>query len=209
MTMTMIPDAFADALREGEAYLAAADPPLANVMQAQGPLAAERYRREPFTALLQALIGQQLSTHAAASITRRLWALTGEPPTPRAVLALDADALRGCGLSAGKTRSALAIARAVDAGTLDLAALAVIDESAVIAALTVLPGIGPWTAHMFLMFGQGRLDVFAPGDLGLRRALQRLDDLSALPSPAAALERAERWRPYRTVAAWQLWRWLA
>jgi DNA-3-methyladenine glycosylase II len=125
------------------------------------------------------------------------------------VLALGADALRGCGLSAGKTRSALAIARAVDAGTLDLAALAVANETAVVAALTVLPGIGPWTAHMFLMFGQGRLDVFAPGDLGLRRAVQRLDDLTALPSPAATLERAERWRPYRTVAAWQLWRWLA
>lgn len=205
----MTPDAFAAALLDAEAYLAAADPPLARVMQAQGPLAAERYRREPFTALLQALIGQQLSTHAAASIARRLWALTGEPPTPRAVLALETDALRGCGLSAGKTRGALAIARAVDAGTLDLAALAVADETAVVAALTVLPGVGPWTAHMFLMFGQGRLDVFAPGDLGLRRALQRLDDLTALPSPAVALERAERWRPYRTVAAWQLWRWLA
>jgi DNA-3-methyladenine glycosylase II len=60
---------------------------------------------------------------------------------------------------------------------------------------------------MFLMFGLGRLDVFAPGDLGLRRGIQRLDGLPQPPSPAAALERAERWRPYRTVAAWQLWRW--
>lgn len=205
----MTPEAFADALRGAEAYLAAADPQLADVMQAQGPLAAERYRREPFAALLQALIGQQLSTHAAASIAGRLWALTGAPPTPQAVLALDVDALRGCGLSAAKVRSAQAVARAVDEGALDLTALAVVDEVAIIAALTVLPGVGPWTAHMFLMFGLGRLDVFAPGDLGLRRAVQRLDGLAELPTPAVALERAEHWRPYRTVAAWQLWRWLA
>lgn len=206
MTMTWTPEAFADALREAEAYLAAADAPFAALLAQHGPLVPERYRREPFTALLRALIGQQLSTRAAASIAQRLYALTGEPPTAAALLALDADMLRGCGLSAAKTRTALAVARAVHEGALDLAALALADEAAVIAALTVLPGVGPWTAHMFLMFGLGRLDVFAPGDLGLRRGIQRLDGLPELPSPAAALERAERWRPYRTVAAWQLWR---
>ncbi|MGK2942425.1 MAG: DNA-3-methyladenine glycosylase family protein, partial [Immundisolibacter sp.] len=110
--------------------------------------------------------------------------------------------------SAAKTRSVLGLARAIGEGAIDLAALADADDLAVNAALTVLPGIGPWTVHMFLMFGLGRLDVFAPGDLGLRRAVQRLEDWPELPTPAACLARAERWRPYRTVAAWQLWRWL-
>lgn len=206
MTMTLTPEAFADTLREAEAYLAAADAPFAALLARHGPLSPERYRREPFAALLRALIGQQLSTRAAASIAQRLYALTGEPPTPQALLALDADALRGCGLSAAKARAAQAVARAMHEGALDLAALAAAEEAAVITALTVLPGVGPWTAHMFLMFGLGRLDVFAPGDLGLRRGIQRLDGLPELPSPAATLERAERWRPYRTVAAWQLWR---
>ena len=203
----MTPDTFADGLREAEAYLAAADPPFAVLLAQHGPLVPDRYRREPFTALLRALIGQQLSTHAAGSIAQRLYALTGEPPTAQALLALDTEALRGCGLSAAKARSAQAVARAVHEGALDLASLAAAEEATVIAALTVLPGVGPWTAHMFLMFGLGRLDVFAPGDLGLRRGIQRLDGLPQPPSPAAALERAERWRPYRTVAAWQLWRW--
>lgn len=201
----MTPEAFAAALRKAEAYLAAADPALAAAVA--GPLPAEHYRREPFAALLRALIGQQLSTRAAASIAGRLLALTGEPPTPQAVLAIDAAALRACGLSAAKVRSVQAAARAVQEGALDLPALAAQAEADITAALTALPGVGPWTAHMVLMFGLGRLDVFAPADLGLRRAIQRLDGLTDLPSPAASLERAERWRPYRTVAAWQLWRW--
>jgi DNA-3-methyladenine glycosylase II len=206
MTMMLTLEAFADALREAEAYLADADPALAAVLAGQGPLPAQPYRQEPFAALLRALIGQQLSTRAAATIGGRLLALTGEPPTPQAVLAQDAAALRACGLSTAKVRSVQAAARAVQEGALDLPALAAAHEGEVIAALTALPGVGPWTAHMVLMFGLGRLDVFAPADLGLRRAIQRLDGLDGLPSPAASLERAERWRPYRTVAAWQLWR---
>lgn len=205
----MTPEAFADALRGGEAYLAAADPQLASVLAALGPLPAENYRHDPFAALLRAVIGQQLSARAATSITGRLYALAGGPPTPAAVLALDPDALRGCGLSAAKVRSAQAAAGAVREGWLDLAGLATASEAEITAALTVLPGVGAWTAHMVMMFGLGRLDVFAPGDLGLRRAIGRLDGLAAPPSPAASLERAERWRPYRTVAAWLLWRWLA
>ncbi len=173
-----------------------------------GPLPAADYRHGPFVALLRAVIGQQLSSRAAASIAGRLYALTGTPPTPQAVLALAEGELRGCGLSMAKSRSVLTLSRAVLDGSIDLVHLAAVSDEAVAAKLTVLPGIGPWTVHMFLMFGLGRLDVFAPGDLGLRRAVQRLENLPDLPTPATCLVRAERWRPYRTVAAWQLWRWL-
>jgi DNA-3-methyladenine glycosylase II len=199
---------FGAVLRHAEAYLAGADAALAAVLNCLGPLPAADYQGEPFAALLRAVIGQQLSSRAAASIAARLFALTGMPATPHAVLVLSEADLRGCGLSAAKTRSVLGLARAIGEGAIDLAALADADDMAVNAALTVLPGIGPWTVHMFLMFGLGRLDVFAPGDLGLRRAVQRLEEWPELPTPAACLARAECWRPYRTVAAWQLWRWL-
>lgn len=178
------------------------------MLNGHGPLPAARYRREPFTALVRAVIGQQLSTRAAASIAERLAQRLGGAVTA-AALATVADAdLRACGLSAAKARTLSALAQAAASGEVDLVALDGREDTQVIATLVALPGIGLWTAHMFLMFGLGRLDVFAPGDLGLRRALQRLDGLAELPAPEVCVTRAERWRPYRTVAAWHLWRWL-
>lgn len=193
-------------LARAEVALAALDAALAAVIAANGPLEPGRYRRAPFHALIRAVIGQQLSARAAASIAARVAACCGE--TPEALAAAPHEALRAAGLSGAKARTIQALARAVADGALDLDALS--GEAAPEArhVLTALPGIGPWTVDMFLMFGRAELDVFAPGDLGLRRAIQRLDTLAAVPAPAYCAARAQRWQPWRTVACWHLWRWI-
>lgn len=203
--------AFARRLRRAEGRLAAGDAALGALIERHGPLDPARYeRRTPFEALAFAIVGQQLSTRAAAGIAARVAQLCGGRLDAEPLATLTPEALRGAGLSGAKARSLATVSDAVAGGTLDLAALARRRDANVISqALCALPGIGPWTAHMFLMFGLRRLDVFAPGDLGLRKAIQALDALPALPAPEVCAARAEVWRPYQTVACWHLWRSLA
>ena len=100
------------------------------------------------------------------------------------------------------------IAELVCQGHLDFDQLETLDDQAVKRRLYKLPGVGTWSAEMYLLFGLGRVDVFAPSDLGLRQAIRRLDGLDDMPSHADCAQRAEQWRPYRSIAAWYLWRWL-
>lgn len=195
-------------LTDAETALVAADAALGGVIAANGPLDAARYRRGPFQALVGAIIGQQLSGRAAATIAGRVAQQCGT--TAEALAHCPQTNLRAAGLSGAKTRAVQAVAGAVASCTLDLEALCAVDvpTETVRMALCALPGVGPWTADMFLMFGRMDLDVFAPGDLGLRRAVQRLEGLPGLPEPAQCATRALRWSPYRTVASWHLWRWL-
>ncbi len=164
-------------------------------------LDGSRRRREPtaehYGALVRSIVGQQLSTKAARSIyTRLIDRYGGRPPTPAEILADDPDEVRlAAGLSRAKVGFLRSLAEHVLDGSLELDKLDQLPDEQVIAELVAVKGLGPWTAHMFLMFQLGRPDVLAVGDLGLRRAIERRYGLSELPD-AAEMERiAEPWRP--------------
>ncbi|OBS10555.1 DNA-3-methyladenine glycosylase family protein [Acidihalobacter prosperus] len=172
---------------------------MARVLAAIGPCRL-RPRDAPFVTLCTSIVGQQLSTRAAGTIRARLEALLGGPPSPAALAGVDAGDLRAVGLSGAKTRYLQALAQAQLDGTLDFAGLAALPDAAALERLTALPGVGRWTAEMFLIFGLGRLDVISLGDAGLRRAARMLYgedmELGTVSAP---------WAPYRSVAAWYLW----
>jgi DNA-3-methyladenine glycosylase II len=196
---------------EAAAALAAADPVLGAWIAAHGaahgPCDLEPYGMAPFPYLLRAITFQQLAWKAASTIHGRVLALTGNPPTPEALLALPDEALRGAGLS----RNKLAAARDLAAKTLDgvvppLDALHALSDDALVERLTAVRGVGPWTVEMLLIFNLGRPDVLPVTDLGVRKGFSILYGGDALPSPAALRAHGECWRPWRSVASWYLWR---
>ena len=156
-----------------------------------------------FEGLARIVVGQQLSLASAEAIWRRL-SLAVRPMTPRQFLKLDEEALRQAGLSRGKVRTLRAVSEAVERG-LDLKRLAHAPDTAVHEALTAVPGIGPWSADIFLLFCLGRADAFAPGDLALQTVAADVLSLDARPSREELSAIAERWRPWRGVAAHLLW----
>ncbi len=186
-----------DDLAEGAAWLAARDPRLQPALTL-GPLPLRRWP-EGFGALLDAIIGQQVSVASAAAIRRRmqsagLW-------DEASVAAAPDDELRAAGLSRQKARYASALARA----RLDYDGLRDLPDEEVVARLVALPGIGRWTAEIYAMFSLGRADVFAPGDLALQEAARLLLGLEARPGERALRALAEDWAPWRAVAARALW----
>ena len=162
-----------------------------------------------FHTLARIIIYQQLAAGAAGTIHGRVQALSPQPrrfPTPEEILALPEADLRGAGLSRSKLKAIRDLAGRVVAGELRIHALSRLPDEEVTRQLTAVWGIGEWTAQMFLLFHLGRLDVFAPGDLGLQEGIRILDGLEARPTPREASERAETWKPLRSVASWYLWR---
>lgn len=161
-----------------------------------------------FQAISRSIIFQQLATAAATTIYGRVRDLTPGRSFPRPVelLAMPENLLRSAGLSGSKVRAIRDLAEKSESGEVDLKMLGRYGDEEVINRLTQVWGIGEWTAQMFLMFKLGRLDVMAPGDLGLQEGLRKLDGLGERPSPEKLAKRAEVWRPLRTVAAWTLWR---
>lgn len=157
-----------------------------------------------FSGLARIIVGQQVSVASAAAIWGRLEAAVA-PFDAQRYLALSDAALRTCGLSRGKVRTLHAVATALEAGELNLDALEAASDDAVHAALTGVHGIGPWTADIYILFCLGRRDAFAPNDLALQVAAQMVMELDHRPAPAALVEIAERWRPWRGVAARMLW----
>jgi DNA-3-methyladenine glycosylase II len=156
-----------------------------------------------FEGLARIVVGQQLSIASAEAIWRRL-TLAVRPMAPETFPKLTDDALRQAGLSRGKVRTLRAVCAAMEDG-LDLAKLAHEPDAGVHDALTAVPGIGPWSADIFLLFCLGRADAFAPGDLALQTAVANALGLEERPSREALLSIAERWRPWRGVAAHLLW----
>jgi DNA-3-methyladenine glycosylase II len=191
--------------------LAATDPVMARLVQTFGELSLPERPKDVYGALLRAIVGQQLSVKAANAIYGRLLGrYGGRGPTPSEVLAEDPDSLRvAVGLSHAKVSYLRSLAEHVESGSLELDRLTELDDDAVIAELTAVKGIGTWSAHMFLMFTLGRPDVLAPGDLGIRRAIERLYGFEGLPSEAEVVEVGEKWRPHRTLACRYLWASLA
>ncbi|RUS64964.1 DNA-3-methyladenine glycosylase 2 family protein [Pseudorhodobacter sp. E13] len=183
---------------EGAAWLAAAEPRFARALGAVGPLPL-RLRGDGFAALLDAIIGQQVSTQSARAIWARLDAagLTDE----EAVLTATEEGLRACGLSRQKIRYAQALA----AARIDYAGLPLLTDAELSQTLTAVPGIGTWTAEIYAMFSLGRADVFAHGDLALQEAARRLFDMDDRPTETQMRQMAAAWSPWRSVAARILW----
>jgi len=188
-----------------------ADKALKRVMEAQGPIHAGVDRRgsrpDPWETLTMAIVGQQLSTKAAASIWKKVQALFGDrTPKPEELLRRRPQTLRKAGLSNMKVEFVRDLALRVRDGKLDLKRLAKLPDQDVIAELVQVKGIGAWTAEMFLIFHLGRPDVVSVGDLGIRRAVQITYGMKDLPGPEELEKLAEEWRPHRTLACLYLWR---
>lgn len=161
-----------------------------------------------FASLARAITYQQLAGKAAATIWGRACRLgTGRGfPRPEELLEIPEADLRGAGLSRNKMLAIQDLARHCTEGRLRLRSISRRPDEEVIEELVQVRGIGEWTAQMFLMFKLGRLDVMAPGDLGLQEGLRRLDGLEERPGPRELAERSECWAPLRSVASWALWR---
>lgn len=190
-------------------HLRRRDPTLAALIRRVGPFAMEsRAHLTPFQALLRAIVYQQLSGLAAASIDRRLKALfPGNRPSARRLLALDDEALRGVGLSRSKVASARDLALKTVSGVVPARpALMTMGDDEVIERLTTIRGIGRWTVEMLLIFNMGRPDVLPVGDLGVRKGFMLHRGHDEMPAPGALEAEGECWRPYRSVASWYLWR---
>jgi DNA-3-methyladenine glycosylase II len=191
-----------------------ADKVLRRLMEEGGPIDPNTDRRasrpEPYQALARAIVGQQLSTKAAASIWSRLVALfDGDTPEPEAILRRRPETLRKAGLSGAKVEFLRDLASRVKDGRLQLDRLKELPDEDVIAELIEVKGVGRWTAEMFLIFHLGRPDVVSTGDLGIRRAVQIAYGIGVLPGPQELERIAEPWRPHRTLACLYLWRSLA
>jgi len=159
--------------------------------------------------LVESIISQQLSVKAADTITRRFRELFGgHSPLPHEILAVSVDQLRGVGLSRAKAAYVQDLAAHILDGRLEVNKLPELSDEAVIAELTAVKGIGEWTAHMFLMFSLGRLDVLPVGDQGIRTGIQRLYKLTSLPDAATIRELADthHWHPFASVACWYIWK---
>lgn len=159
--------------------------------------------------LAESIAYQQLTGRAAATIFSRVLALYRPKrfPTPEDVLATADEALRSAGLSRAKVVAVKDLARRTLDGTVPtLAKLRRLDDEEIVERLTVVRGVGRWTVEMLLISRLGRPDILPAHDYGVRKGFQRAFRTRGLPTPAQVLRRGERWRPYRTVASWYLWR---
>lgn len=187
-----------DCVAEGAAWLAGRVPEFAVALEVVGPLPLRR-QADGFAALLDAIVGQQVSVASARAIWGRLEAAG---LTERAAMAVATDeALRAVGMSRQKARYGRELARSA----VDFAGLRDRPDAEVVATLVAVPGIGPWTAEIYAMFALGRADVFAPGDLALQEAARVMFGLEARPHERALRAMALGWSPWRAVAARLLW----
>jgi DNA-3-methyladenine glycosylase II len=160
-----------------------------------------------FKDLCDAIVSQQLSGKAAATIFGRFEALFAKTGiTPEAVSKLSIETMRSVGLSNAKASYIKDLAEHVIHGQLKIKELDKLSDTEIKSELVAVKGIGPWTAEMFLIFALGRPDVFSPGDLGLKKGMQKLYKLSAMPTEKEALKLSEKWAPYRSFASRYLWK---
>lgn len=193
----------AQQLRASLDALAAAEPLIAAAVGRVG-YPEPRIRERGYETLLRTIVGQQVSVAAAASIWTKLGAALGDLTSPEIVAAASDDALRAAGLSRQKASYARSLAEEVTSGRLDLGNLPADDEEAIV-QLTRIKGIGRWSAEIYLLFAEGRADVFPAGDLAVMVEIGRLMGLADKPSEKQLRELAEAWRPYRGAAAVLAW----
>jgi DNA-3-methyladenine glycosylase II len=192
------------------AHLCAADPLLAEVIARQGAFTLElRPVKSLFEALMRSIVYQQLHGRAAEAIHGRVVAelLKQGPVAPGTLAKVSDERLRGAGLSASKLRAIRDLAaKCLDGTVPTLAQARRLDEAELVARLTAVRGIGPWTVHVLMIFYLGHGNVMPTGDFAIRLAFRRLYRKRKEPTPALILKHARRWEPYRSVASWYLWR---
>ena len=193
----------ADAIRNGMDAIAAREPAIARALAVAG-YPEPRIRETGYATLLRTIVGQQVSVAAAASVWNKLEALLGEGIPAESLLASEFDALRACGLSRQKQGYARSLCELVTSGALDLDALPADDEEA-IAKLVEIKGIGRWSAEIYLLFAEGRPDIWPAGDLAVQAGLHKLLGLSERPNEKLTRDLAEAWRPHRGAAAIFTW----
>jgi DNA-3-methyladenine glycosylase II len=192
-------------LRKAEAHLGQSDRVMAKLIRAHGPCTLNRRSFDLFHTLVVSIISQQLSAKASDTIERRIAECVPYPFNAEDMICVPPERLREAGLSSRKVAYIQGLAERVNGGLLSYETLAPKSNDEVMAALMEIPGIGRWTAEMFLIFGLKRPDVLALGDAGLQRAAKMLYPKAS--SNGNALEKvSERWKPYRSVASWYLWR---
>jgi DNA-3-methyladenine glycosylase II len=192
-------------LRKAEAHLSQFDRVMAKLIRTHGLCTLNRRTSDLFHTLVVSIISQQLSAKASDTIERRIAECVPYPFNAEKMVCVAPERLREAGLSSRKVAYIQGLAGRVNAGVLSYEALASKDNEDVMADLIEIPGIGRWTAEMFLIFGLKRPDVLALGDAGLQRAAKML--YPKADSNGKALEKvSERWKPYRSVASWYLWR---
>jgi len=193
----------AQAIRDGLDALAAIEPGLARALDRAG-YPEPRIRPPGYATLLRTIVGQQVSVAAASSMWRKLEVQLGEDTSPERLLASSFDELRACGLSRQKQGYARSLCELVTSGELDLHALPADDEVA-IAQLVRIKGVGRWSAEIYLLFAEGRPDVWPAGDLAVQAGLHKLLALAERPSEKLTRALAEPWRPHRGAAAIFTW----
>lgn len=184
--------------------------PMAALIEKVGPPRFHEYSTaSALDCLVASIVSQQLSGKAASTIHGRLKALAPKSfPDPKWMRETPEEELRSAGLSRAKAASLRDLGHALQDGRLDIKRLGRLNDEKAAAALITVKGVGPWTAQMVLMFALGRPDIWPVGDLGIRNALKRFHRLPAPPDPEETARLGDRWRPYRTYAAWYFWQML-
>ncbi|MBC3376330.1 DNA-3-methyladenine glycosylase 2 family protein [Pseudomonas sp. SWRI92] len=195
---------------QATAFLANLDEDWRRHVEATGPcLLQPKPARDPYEALVRAIAYQQLHAKAGDAILGRLLGLfpQGTFPRPEQILATDVTQMRSCGFSASKTATIQGIAQAALDGIVpDYATALAMDDEALIERLVTLRGVGRWTVEMLLIYSLERPDILPADDFGVRDGYRRLKGLDAEPSRRQMVDIGQAWSPYRTVAAWYLWR---
>jgi len=200
---------FQESLRVAERHLSKRDSVLRPFIKRHGPCKLRPQTRH-FETLIEAIISQQLSTKVADTIIARFKSIYAPArfPEPAQILLTPNETLRATGMSGAKVMFVKDLAAKAEDGAIKFSRLSRMSDEEVVETLIPIKGVGVWTAHMFLIFSLGRLDVLPVGDLGIRRAIERLYGFDHLPSAAEIEQIAEDrgWRPYCSIASWFLWR---
>lgn len=207
LTKTLTPLTFDGEIDVALAHLRSSDPLLASLIDAYRPPAFDS-DRSPFLALAKSILYQQLAYKAAKSIFTRFVSLCGgeDLVLPDAVLSLSAKQLREIGVSGRKASYLHDLSSKYQNGTLSDSSILGMDDDTLSTMLTMVKGIGAWSVHMFMIFSLHRPDVLPVGDLGVRKGVQLLYGLKELPRPLLMEELCEKWKPYRSVGSWYMWR---
>jgi DNA-3-methyladenine glycosylase II len=196
---------FSDRVEAAAISLRGSDPVLAQLIDRHGPCTLKT-STPYFPVMVETVISQQLSTKAARAIHGRLLRIVGrKTPRPADILSTPDEDLLAIGFSRSKARYVKNVAAEFQSGRMGARTLTPMPDADVMALLIAIKGIGEWSAHMFLIFALGRLDVFPVGDLGLRNAMAAAYRLRRPPSLARLNQIGDRWRPYRTIGTWYLW----
>jgi len=193
-------------IRNGINHLIDRDPVLKRIIS-QSPVCTIKRHKKYYPAVVRSIIGQQLSIKAAASIYKKFSTRFGKQPKPESISAASIEELRSFGLSNAKARYVKDLSEKILSNELSFKNISKKSNDEIINDLTKVKGIGVWTAHMFLIFTLGRLDVLPVGDLGIKNAIKKNYRLKELPneSQIAALCKKKKWKPYQSIASWYLW----